>query len=83
MGTASEHQFIRKQAAPALMRAMEELSVRVELPLDHFEELTLGQIYLKVEQVYGNEIPAYWRNWKSWDDYSEDPAPMGDPGDEV
>ncbi|MEX0728252.1 MAG: hypothetical protein WEB58_08715 [Planctomycetaceae bacterium] len=83
MGSAGEHTFIRKQAAPALLRAMEALSERTGKPIDHYDGMTLIQIYLHVEAVHGEEVPDYWRNWKAWDDFPEDPAPSGDPGEEV
>ncbi len=78
MGIASEHVFQTNTAAPALMRAMKELSENSGRSVASFEGQTLGQIYEQVATLYGKDIPGYWRNWKTWDDASDDPAPMGE-----
>ncbi|MDA0834470.1 MAG: hypothetical protein O2955_09455 [Planctomycetota bacterium] len=83
MGSAGEHTFIRKQAAPALVRAMDALSEKTGKPIDHYDGMALSQIYQLVEDVHGDDIPDFWRNWKAWDDFPDDPSPSGDPGDEI
>jgi hypothetical protein len=43
------------------------------------ELLTLGEIYDLAEEVYGQALPEFWRQWKSWNDGWG----TGQPGDPI
>ena len=74
-----EHRFNPRTAAPALKTAMADLarqSGRIESELDG---ISLGEAYRLACSTYGAELPAYWKNWQSWNKASQrPPAEMGD-----
>lgn len=78
MGEAASHVFNRKSAAPALIKAMEDLASRTGRTLDDFHQITLGEAYHLAKDVYGQSLPDYWRVWASWNDAPDEPAEMGD-----
>jgi hypothetical protein len=78
MGEAAEHLFNRKSAAPALITAMQDLADRSGRTLDSLDQMRLGDAFDLAVELYGNDLPEYWRIWNDWNTAPDEPRPMGD-----
>jgi len=78
MGEAAEHRFSRKSAAPALIRAMQDLAERSGRRIEEMDQMRLGDAYDLAVAVYGEKLPEYWQVWNSWNILPDTPRPMGD-----
>lgn len=78
MGEAAEHIFNKRWAAPALKQAMEDLAQKTGRSIDDLDGITLGEAYQDSLQVYGADLPEYWKVWSSWNDAPDSSAEMGD-----
>jgi hypothetical protein len=78
MGEAAEHPFNRKHAAPALIQAMQELAQRSGRRFEDLDQMRLGDAYDLAVALYGENLPAFWRIWNSWNELPDGPRPMGD-----
>ncbi len=73
------HRFNPRTAAPALKAAMADLAQQSGRPAAEFDGMSLGDAYRLACSTYGGELPAYWKNWQTWNLASQQPpAPMGD-----
>jgi hypothetical protein len=74
-----EHLYNPKQAAPALKVAIADLAKLTGRAESEFDGMALGVAYDLACTVYGGSLPAFWKNWQSWNAASRlPPAPMGD-----
>jgi hypothetical protein len=78
MGEAAEHLFNRKSAAPVLIAAMQDLADRSGRTLDSMDQMRLGDAFDLAVELYGNNLPEYWRIWNDWNTAPDEPRPMGD-----
>ncbi len=78
MGEAAEHLFNRKSAAPVLITAMQDLADRSGRTLDSLDQMRLGDAFDLAVELYGNDLPEYWRIWNDWNTAPDEPRPMGD-----
>lgn len=78
MGDASEHVFNRKSAAPALIRAMQDLAQRSGRRIEEMDQMRLGDAYELAVVVYADNLPEFWQVWNDWNTAPDDPQPMGD-----
>ena len=78
MGEAAEHLFNRKSAAPALITAMQDLADRSGRTLDSLDQMRLGDAFDLAVELYGDDLPEYWRIWNDWNTAPDEPRPMGD-----
>jgi len=78
IGEAAEHLFNRKSAAPALITAMQDLADRSGRTLDSMDQMRLGDAFDLAVELYGNDLPEYWRIWNDWNTAPDEPRPMGD-----
>jgi hypothetical protein len=78
MGEAAENLFNRKSAAPALITAMQDLADRSGRTLDSLDQMRLGDAFDLAVELYGNDLPEYWRIWNDWNTAPDEPRPMGD-----
>ncbi len=78
MGEAAEHLFNRKSAAPALITAMQDLANRSGRTLDSMDQIRLGDAFDLAVELYGDDLPDYWRIWNDWNTAPDEPRPMGD-----
>lgn len=77
-GEAAEHQFNPKSAAPALVRAMQDLARQSGRRIEEMDQMRLGDAYQLAVEVYGDNLPEYWSVWNSWNILPDTPQPMGD-----
>lgn len=76
---AGLHQYKPKTAAPALKAAIADLARESGRPEVEFDRMALGTAYDLACTVYGNSLPAYWKNWQSFNvALKKPPAEMGD-----
>ena len=78
MGEAAEHLFNRKSAAPVLIAAMQDLADRSGRTLDSMDQMRLGDAFDLAVELYGDDLPEYWRIWNDWNTAPDEPRPMGD-----
>jgi hypothetical protein len=78
MGEAAEHLFNRKSAAPVLITAMQNLADRSGRTLDSMDQMRLGDAFDLAVELYGDDLPEYWRIWNDWNTAPDEPRPMGD-----
>lgn len=78
MDSAADHEFIPRNASPALKAAITELAQRSGRAESEFAGIRLGDAYRLAVEVFGDELPEFWRIWNSWNDVSETPATWGD-----
>jgi hypothetical protein len=78
MGEAAEHLFNRKSAAPVLITAMQNLADRSGRTLDSMDQMRLGDAFDLAVELYGDDLPEYWRIWNDWNTAPHEPRPMGD-----
>jgi hypothetical protein len=78
MGEAAEHLFNRKSAAPALITAMQDLALRSGRTLESMDQMRLGDAFDLAVELYGDDLPEYWRIWNDWNTAPDEPRPMGD-----
>jgi len=78
MGEAAEHLFNRKSAAPALIAAMQNLADLSGRTLDSMDQMRLGDAFDLAVELYGDDLPEYWRIWNDWNTAPDEPRPMGD-----
>jgi hypothetical protein len=78
MGEAAEHLFNRKSAAPVLIAAMQDLADRSGRTLDSMDQMRLGDAFDLAVELYGDNLPEYWRIWNDWNTAPDEPRPMGD-----
>lgn len=78
MSAAEEHVFVRRNASPALKRAMEDLAARLGRTIESLEGTTLGEAFRLACDVYGDALPDFWVIWNDWNTAPDDPQPMGD-----
>lgn len=73
------HEFNPRTAAPALKAAMADLAKQSGRMESEVVGMPLGEAYQLACSTYGDELPAYWKNWQAWNVASQKPpAPMGD-----
>ena len=76
---AGLHRYNPKTAAPALKAAMVELAREAERPEGELDGMALGTAYDLACTLYGDSLPAYWKNWQSFNvALKKPPAEMGD-----
>ena len=78
MGEAAEHLFNRKSAAPVLIAAMQDMADRSGRTLDSMDQMRLGDAFDLAVELYGDNLPEYWRIWNDWNTAPDEPRPMGD-----
>lgn len=78
MGEAAEHVFNKKWAAPPLKAAMEDLAQKTGCSIDELDGITLGEAYHRSRDVYGDDLPEFWKVWSSWNDAPDKEPEMGD-----
>jgi hypothetical protein len=73
------HRFNPRTAAPALKQAMADLARQTGRSDSELNGIALGEAYQLACSAYGDDLPAYWKNWQTWNVASKQPpAPMGD-----
>ncbi|MBI1311044.1 hypothetical protein GC176_07025 [bacterium] len=78
MDSAADHEFIPRNASPALKAAIAELAAKSGRLESEFAGIRLGDAYNLAVEVFGDELPEFWRIWNSWNDMSDTPAAWGD-----
>lgn len=76
--SAADHTFDPRVAAPALKQAIADLADRTGKPESDFSGIRLGAAFQLASATYGDELPEFWKVWRSWNDAPDDPAPWGD-----
>jgi hypothetical protein len=78
MGEAASHRFLRRQASPALVQAMQDLAERTGRTTAEFEGTTLGEAYSLAVSAYGANLPDFWRIWNDWNTAPDELPEMGE-----
>lgn len=78
MDSAADHEYNPRNAAPALVTAMRELAEKSNRAESEFTGMRLGDAYRLAADVYGSDLPEFWRVWNSWNQTSDSPASWGD-----
>ena len=78
MDSTADHEFDPKSASPALKQAISELAAKTGRDQSEFVGIRMGDAYETAVQVWGDDLPDFWRVWNSWNTASDDPAPWGD-----
>jgi hypothetical protein len=74
-----EHRFNPRTAAAALKTAMADLARQSGRRDAELDGMTMGDAYDLACESYGDDLPAYWKNWQTWNVASrQPPAEMGD-----
>lgn len=69
--------FDRDNVGQPLLDAVQELCRLTGKTLDDIERLSLHEVSLLADEVYGDKLTPFWRNWKDW--HADDEVqPMGD-----
>ena len=73
------HQYTPRTAAPALKADLADLARQSGRTESELTGITLGEAYRLACSTYTGGLPAYWKNWQTWNAASQKPpAPMGD-----
>ncbi|MHC4880228.1 MAG: hypothetical protein ACYTGL_27580 [Planctomycetota bacterium] len=78
MDSAADHEYIPRNASPALKAAIAELARQTGRPESDFDSMRLGDVYQLAVKAFGENLPEFWRVWNSWNQESDTPAAWGD-----
>jgi hypothetical protein len=76
--STADHEFNPKIASNALSSAAAELASKAGKTVDDFDGMRMGTLFDLAVELFGDDLPDFWRVWNTWNTASDDPSPWGD-----